>query len=38
LTDVDDKIIVKMAIENKSLLEITQKYTKAFFDDLEVII
>eukprot|EP01038_Epipyxis_sp_PR26KG_P012243 gene12243-16409_t len=36
LTDVDDKIIVKMAAENKSLREITEKYSKAFFDDLNV--
>lgn len=37
LTDVDDKIIVKMAKEGKSLQQITQKYTKAFFDDLNVL-
>jgi cysteinyl-tRNA synthetase len=37
LTDVDDKIIVKMASENKSLLEITEIYTKAFFEDLDVL-
>ena len=36
LTDVDDKIIIKMIAENKSLREITEKYTNAFFDDLNV--
>jgi cysteinyl-tRNA synthetase len=37
LTDVDDKIIVKMASENKSLHEITEIYTNAFFEDLDVL-
>ena len=37
LTDVDDKIIVKMASENKSLKEITEIYTNAFFEDLDVL-
>ena len=37
LTDVDDKIIVKMAAENKSLKEITELYTNAFFEDLDVL-
>jgi cysteinyl-tRNA synthetase len=36
LTDVDDKIIIKMLAENKSLRQVTEKYSKAFFDDLEV--
>lgn len=36
LTDVDDKIIIKMAKEGKSLQEITNKYSKAFFEDIEV--
>lgn len=37
LTDVDDKIIVKMQKENKSLAEITNKYADAFFEDLSVL-
>ena len=37
LTDVDDKIIVKMAAENKSLEEVTELYTNAFFEDLDVL-
>lgn len=37
LTDVDDKIIVKMAAEGKSLKEVTEKYTSAFFEDLDVL-
>lgn len=37
LTDVDDKIIVKMAAENKSLKEVTELYTNAFFEDLDVL-
>ena len=37
LTDVDDKIIVKMASEGKSLKEVTEKYTAAFFEDLDVL-
>ena len=36
LTDVDDKILIKMNNEGKSMAEITSKYTKAFFEDLEV--
>ena len=36
LTDIDDKIIAKMIAENKSLKEVTDKYTAAFFDDLQV--
>ena len=36
LTDVDDKIIIKMMAENMSLQEVTTKYTKAFFEDLDV--
>lgn len=36
LTDVDDKIIAKMAREQKSLQEVTDFYAKAFFHDLEV--
>lgn len=36
LTDVDDKIIVKMLAEDKTLKEITDKYSAAFFDDLDV--
>lgn len=37
LTDVDDKIIDKMAQEGKTLKEVTEKYTKAFFEDLSVL-
>lgn len=37
LTDVDDKIIVKMAATNKSLKEVTELYTNAFFQDLDVL-
>jgi cysteinyl-tRNA synthetase len=33
VTDVDDKIIVNAAKENKSIEEYTATYTKAFFDD-----
>jgi len=36
LTDVDDKIILKIEKEGKSLQEITSKYTDAFFEDLDV--
>ncbi len=36
LTDVDDKIIVKMNSDGKNLMDITNKYTEAFFDDLKV--
>ena len=36
LTDIDDKILIKMKHENKSLKEVTEKYSKAFFEDLEV--
>jgi cysteinyl-tRNA synthetase len=36
LTDVDDKIIDKMKKENKTLSEITDRYTQAFFEDIEV--
>lgn len=36
LTDIDDKIIIKMTAEGKSLQEITTKYSKAFFEDLNV--
>ena len=37
LTDIDDKIIAKMKAEGKSLTEITNKYTNAFFEDLAVL-
>eukprot|EP01036_Dinobryon_divergens_P029083 gene29083-38142_t len=37
LTDVDDKIIIKVLAEKKSLKEITERYTKAFFEDLAVL-
>lgn len=38
LTDVDDKIIVKMISEGLSLMEVTNKYANAFMDDLKVIV
>ena len=37
MTDVDDKIIVKMAATNSSLKEVTEIYTNAFFEDLDVL-
>lgn len=37
LTDIDDKIIVKMIKENKGLKELTEKYIQAFFEDLDVL-
>ena len=37
LTDVDDKIIVKMQVEGRTLKDITTQYTNAFFDDLSVL-
>ena len=37
LTDIDDKIIKKMEETGKSLEEITNTYTKAFMDDLDVL-
>ena len=37
LTDVDDKIINKCNADNISLQELTNKYTNAFFDDLEAL-
>lgn len=37
LTDIDDKIINKMNSEKKSLKEITEKYSEAFFEDLQVL-
>ncbi|CAM9327264.1 unnamed protein product [Pylaiella littoralis] len=35
LTDVDDKIITRMARDGVSLKDLTGKYAKLFFDDLE---
>ncbi|MBU1179267.1 cysteine--tRNA ligase [Patescibacteria group bacterium] len=35
ITDVEDKIIKKMRDENKTLKEITEPYTKLFFEDLK---
>lgn len=37
LTDVDDKIIKKCNVEQMSLLALTNKYTNAFFHDLEAL-
>jgi cysteinyl-tRNA synthetase len=36
LTDVDDKIMKKMEAESMTLQQVTDKYTNAFFEDLEV--
>lgn len=36
LTDIDDKIIMKMISNKKSLTDTTSPYIKAFFQDLEV--
>ena len=36
LTDIDDKIIAKMKVENLTMKELTDKYTAAFFEDLDV--
>lgn len=38
LTDVDDKIIIKMKNTGKSLSEITSHYSKEFFHDLKVLL
>lgn len=37
LTDVDDKIIVKMISEGMSLMDVTNKYADAFMADLKVL-
>ncbi len=37
ITDIDDKIIAKAIDENKSEKEISDKFTKAFNDDLKKI-
>ena len=37
LTDVDDKIIVKMQAEGRTLKDVTTQYADAFFDDLSVL-
>ena len=37
LTDVDDKIIVKMTAEGKSLKEVTEFYSEAFMNDLDAL-
>lgn len=37
LTDVDDKTIKGSRKENKSLKEYTQKFSKAFFEDLKIL-
>eukprot|EP00981_Chlorochromonas_danica_P005877 scaffold1208_cov163-Ochromonas_danica.AAC.4 len=37
LTDIDDKIILRMQAEGKSMKDITEKYANAFFDDLKVL-
>lgn len=37
LTDVDDKIIKRMARDGVSLQDLTEKYTALFFDDLETL-
>src|SRR3989338_4365237 len=35
ITDVEDKIIKKMRLEKKTLQQITEPYTKLFFEDLK---
>ena len=37
LTDVDDKIIVKMQKDGQTLKQVTEKYSQAFFDDLQAL-
>lgn len=37
LTDVDDKIIARMARDGVSLKDLTGKYAQLFFDDLEAL-
>ena len=37
LTDVDDKIIKRCDRENVSLMDLTNKYSQLFFDDLEAL-
>lgn len=37
LTDIDDKIIIKMAEEGKTLEEVTNYFADAFFQDLDVL-
>jgi cysteinyl-tRNA synthetase len=37
ITDIEDKIIAKMAAEEKSLQEVTEPYIEAFFQDLDTL-
>jgi cysteinyl-tRNA synthetase len=37
ITDVDDKIILKMNVEGLSLQQVTSKYTEAFYTDLKIL-
>ena len=37
ITDIEDKIIAKMAAEEKSLQEVTEPYIEAFFEDLDTL-
>ncbi len=37
ITDIEDKIIAKMAAEEKSLQEVTDPYIEAFFEDLDTL-
>ena len=37
LTDVEDKILRRMADDGKSLQEVTEPYIQAFFEDLDVL-
>lgn len=36
LTDVDDKILLKIFAEKSTLKDVTERYTTAFFEDLKV--
>ena len=37
ITDIEDKIMAKMAAEEKSLQEVTEPYIEAFFEDLDTL-
>ncbi len=37
ITDIEDKIIARMAAEEKSLREVTEPYVEAFFEDLDTL-
>ena len=37
ITDIEDKIIAKMAAEKKSIQQVTEPYIEAFFEDLDTL-